>query len=140
MILVINTEYEKIYLYSKNVVDIELIQIELAKIEKEFDDWEIKRENFLKENNIDLKEHKYKMENIQYELRKHGNTNEFVLKRFKDLQKIDDRINEFNHIYPHPQFSVKEKIEKLGLEELNINNADIRIDLSLERNKIKVNI
>ena len=138
MILVINTEYEKIYLYSKNIVDIKVIQNEITKIENDFKNWEEKREQFLEDNNIDLKEHKYKLENISYELNKHGRDNPFTLKRFKDIQKIDMRIQEFSHINPHPKFGLKERLEKIGLEELSIENADIRIDLTLEKNEIKV--
>lgn len=140
MILVINTEYEKIYLYSKKVIDIKLIQDEIEKIKQEFVDYEIKREKYLKDNNINIKEHQYKLENIHYELQKYGNTNSFVLKRFKDLQKVDQKINEYNSLNKHPKFYLKERIEKLGLEELSLKNSDIVINLSLEKNEIDINI
>lgn len=140
MILVINTEYENIYLYSKKVIDVKLIQNEIEKIKKDFVDYEIKKEKFLKDNNIDLKEHKYKLENIHYELKKYGNKNNFVLKRFEDLQKVDRKIMEYNSLNKHPKFFLKERIEKLGLEELSPQNSDVIINLSLEKNEIKTNI
>lgn len=140
MILVINTEYENIYLYSKKIIDVKLIQDEIKKIKKEFVDYEIKKEKFLKDNNINLKEHQYKLENIHYELKKYGNKNNFVLKRFQDLQKVDQKIMEYNSLNKHPKFFLKERIERLGLEELSLKNSDVIINLSLEKNEININI
>lgn len=140
MILLIKTEYDTIFLYAKKLLNIELVQNEIKKIEKDFKYWEENKNQFLKDNYINLKDHKYKLENIYYEINKYGHQNKFVNKRFMDIQAVDIKINEYNHLNPHPKFSIKERLENLGLEELNDTHSDITINLSLEKNTIESNI
>lgn len=138
MFLKIKTEYDEILMYSSfKEINEKEIEKEIKLIKKEFLEWEKKFENFLNKKSISLKDLEYKKDNLVYAFQKHGVKNKFLNKRFEDYKEIENVINEYKSLNPHPKYTFENKFKKYGFKMIKEVKPEIIINVSLEKNEIK---
>lgn len=68
---------------------------------------------------------------------KHGVKNKFLNKRFEDYKEIENVINEYKSLNPHPKYTFENKFKKYGFKMIKEVEPEIIINVSLEKNEIK---
>lgn len=137
MILVINTEYEDIYLYSKNLIDVDKIkEIELD-FKKDMLEWNQKKENYILENNINEEDFK----NISAII-KSAMKNKFAEKKANEVLNKQKQLYEFLSLNKRPDYLLLYKFLEIGFSQLSIDVANVVVQLNLEKedieNKLKI--
>jgi hypothetical protein len=138
MIIKIKTEYEEIFLYSSKKISKILLNKEINKIKDLFIKWEVDKNEYFLKNNLDEKELNYQRDNISYGFQKHGTDNKFMQKRLQDLQKHEEKINNYYHLKPHPKYSIEKELSSIGLKDIKLINVDAEINIDLNSNNLNI--
>jgi hypothetical protein len=133
MILTITTEYDTIFLVANKPIDIKKIDDIKNNLEKELKIWFLKRERCLKDNNIDLDDLNFKLENLQIT---QDRDNIFYKKRVAELSRKQDIVNEFHSLNPKPDHVVLDNFLRIGFSILTSDNSNININIRLGNNQV----
>lgn len=133
MLLTIITEYDEIHLISKYPIEASLINQIEDKLKEDLILWNEKRNEYFKKHNLNPKDIDYMMQNMQYNKDK---SSPFFEKKWNELVKKQNQVNEYRSLYPRPDYYVIDKYKKLGFSILNKDNANVVVKINLESDNI----